>query len=249
MFCHKGPLSTEGELPERVYISVPFPSAIKCDSSLCTILDEDLFLQVITNFPDNRNFFFATYRPAKFSSRVIVNTLSNKKNAVNPPRFFLFQEFMDQVHFADVISTKLHSLPRLREKINSVISLGTVTINDPRNPNRMLIAYSFGKNRDHQFCRWHGLTTAYQETWVIPRILDMAKLRAIQDRSIQSVSYKSFGGTSLLPKNDRCCYCFTIAMTNKKATQEALESLNNWRKKFMITQALRNKSFKGTVRL
>ena len=225
MFYHKGPLSVEGDLPERVYISVPFPSAIKCDSSLCTILDEDLFLQVITNFPDNRNFFFAAYRPAKFSSRVIVNTLSNKKNAVNPPRFFLFQEFMDQVHFADVISTKLYSLPRLREKINSVTSLGTVTINDPRNPDRMLIAYSFGKNKDHQFCRWHGLTTVYQETWVIPRILDMAKLRAIQDRSIQSVSYKSFGGISLLPKNDRCCYCFTIAMTNKKATQEAFRKL------------------------
>ena len=132
---------------------------------------------------------------------------------------------MEQVHFADVISTKLHSLPRLREKINSVISLGTVTINDPRNPDRMLIAYSFGKNKDHQVCRWHGLTTAYQETWVIPRILDMAKLRAIQDRSIQSVSYKSFGGTSLLPKNDRSCYCFTIAVTNKKATQEAFRKL------------------------
>ena len=42
MFYHKGPLSVEGDLPERVYISVPFPSAIKCDSSLCTILDEDL---------------------------------------------------------------------------------------------------------------------------------------------------------------------------------------------------------------
>ena len=102
-------------------------------------------------------------------------------------------------------------------------------INDPNNPNRVLIAYSFGKNQDRHLCKWHGLTTTYQETWVLPRILEMAKLRAIQDRSIQSVSYKSFGGTSLLPKNDRSCYCFTIAMTNKKATQEAFRKIERAR--------------------
>ena len=204
-----------------------FPSAVKCSSPNCSILEEDLFLQVIANFPDNRNFFFASYRPAKFSSKAISNSMTTRRNTMNPPKIFIFQEFMNQVHIAEVLSTKLYSLPRLREKIDSVVSLGEVTVNDPRNPNRLLIAYCFGKTKDRHFSKWHSLTSHYHETWIIPNVIEMGKLRMIQDRSILSVAYKSVIGTTLLPKKDRSSVCFTIAMTDKNTTLEAFKKLDH----------------------